>query len=611
MRRRFNWENKYRDTVIDLKSKILREGLQELMKDVKSVSLVEEQPCLDPNTLFLYLEELRNFYKKTLKSRIKKTKQRKQIKHLKLMRSHVKVMITYLDEDYAETKKALYPLLEAGNITFEYLWALFKPNSLAYTTTYGTADEPRCFKVDYAYKECNVLKGEWYAIEGRYLEYDGKHFGLGDFDTEIPSFRGPRKITSLPVYPLSYHKDPEEIKKELLERGKKFITLQGMNYKFSKGLAFQKRKQGVAKVNINGRIMIDPAIFRRINPNYRISVIKAKDQEGFDSDDEDEGSDCECDGEAKQKLVWRFVKDKDDEYHYVQVPVDEDGAMVKPEKLEPVVKGEGKEEVESAQEFGEEELLIASPVVYGFSFQEKLWLEFTISSIKDIEWNEGAFESLVIPPGQKSIVKALVSSHKFHAAETIDDVVQGKGKGLVFVLHGPPGVGKTLTGEGIAEMLRCPLYMVSAGELGTDYRTLELELQKIMDIAHSWGAVLLLDEADVFLEKRQIHDISRNALVSIFLRILEYFQGILFLTTNRVETFDEAFQSRIHVALRYEELGHKAKKEIWKMFLGKVAVMEGTESAGLSERDFEILARHSMNGRQVSAPIRSPTKSKS
>lgn len=92
-----------------------------------------------------------------------------------------------------------------------------------------------------------------------------------------------------------------------------------------------------------------------------------------------------------------------------------------------------------------------------------------------------------------------------------------------------------MTAEGISELLKCPLYMVSAGELGTDSRYLEGELQKILDICHAWGAILLLDEADVFLEKRNMHDIHRNALVSIFLRQLEYFQGILFLTTNRVE----------------------------------------------------------------------------
>lgn len=141
--------------------------------------------------------------------------------------------------------------------------------------------------------------------------------------------------------------------------------------------------------------------------------------------------------------------------------------------------------------------------------------------------------------------------------------------------------------------------MVSAGELGTNPRELEAELNKILDIAHSWGAVLLLDEADVFLEKRTIQDIHRNALVSIFLRLLEYFQGILFLTTNRVETFDDAFQSRIHVALRYGELTTKAKRTVWKMFLDKVSAKDGLETVVFKETDYDRLARHNLNGRQV------------
>lgn len=146
--------------------------------------------------------------------------------------------------------------------------------------------------------------------------------------------------------------------------------------------------------------------------------------------------------------------------------------------------------------------------------------------------------------------------------------------------------------------------MVSTGELGTDPARLELELQKILDIAHSWGAVLLLDEADVFLEKRQVQDIHRNALVSIFLRLLEYFQGILFLTTNRVETFDEAFQSRIHVALRYGELTTKAKKTVWKMFLDMCRESQACEVGDFSESDLDALSRHSLNGRQIKNVVR-------
>lgn len=325
------------------------------------------------------------------------------------------------------------------------------------------------------------------------------------------------------------------------------------------GMAYMKKKRTVLKININGRIMVDPAIHRRINPNYQVSTVKPKEEEEYFeiSDDSDTGS-CGCCGdsgssdvaeqenhtpssdESKPRKRYRVIEAENGEHHVVEVNTDdEEDHVAMKQKLDSLT------HPSKEDSFTDEELLIASPVVLGFAFSEKLWLEFTVSGIQDVEWNEGAYDSLVLPENHKSIVKSLVTSHKFSAAKNIDDVISGKGKGLVAVLHGPPGTGKTLTAEGIAELLKCPLYMVSAGELGTDPRVLERSLTDILDIAHAWGAVLLLDEADVFLEKRSIHDIHRNALVSIFLRLLEYFQGILFLTTNRVETFDDAFQSRM------------------------------------------------------------------
>ena len=113
-------------------------------------------------------------------------------------------------------------------------------------------------------------------------------------------------------------------------------------------------------------------------------------------------------------------------------------------------------------------------------------------------------------------------------------------------------------------------------------------------------------------EARQPQDVGRNALVSIFLRLLEYFQGILFLTTNRVQTFDPAFQSRIHVALRYGELTGKAKKSVWKTFLEKVRDLgkdikdpdKAVKIAAFSEEDYASLSRRNLNGRQIKNAVR-------
>lgn len=87
--------------------------------------------------------------------------------------------------------------------------------------------------------------------------------------------------------------------------------------------------------------------------------------------------------------------------------------------------------------------------------------------------------------------------------------------------------------------------------------------------------------------------------MGIFLRLLEYFQGILFLTTNRVETFDDAFQSRIHVALRYGELDFNAKKSVWKMFIDKIKAVPDAKVGKFDEHDLDRLARRSLNGRQI------------
>ena len=291
-------------------------------------------------------------------------------------------------------------------------------------------------------KHSSYVKGKFYNIEGRYLEYDGKTFGMGSMEIEVEEFKGPRKISNLACYPLKYHKDTDAMKKQLIERGKKFVSLKGMQYKFHKGMAFYKKKRQYIKVNINGRIMVDPAIHRRINPNYPISTVKAADPDILDdSEDErsDEGSCADCQqsssdelgtgqkagdqfGDAERPITkYKLIKDENDRYTVVEIELDGDGNEMQKEDIEEIPGQEATIE----REFTEEEFLIASPVVLGFAFSEKLWLEFTVSGINEIDWNEGAFNSLVLPDNQKAIVKALVESHTFEASRNIDDVIQG------------------------------------------------------------------------------------------------------------------------------------------------------------------------------------------
>jgi SpoVK/Ycf46/Vps4 family AAA+-type ATPase len=180
-----------------------------------------------------------------------------------------------------------------------------------------------------------------------------------------------------------------------------------------------------------------------------------------------------------------------------------------------------------------------------------------------------------------------------------DDIIAGKGNGLIMLLHGGPGTGKTLTAESVAEIAEMPLYNVTCGDIGTSAEAVEKYLQTVLVLGKTWNCVLLLDEADVFLEERTLSDLERNSLVSVFLRTLEYYDGILILTSNRVGTFDEAFKSRIQVALHYPNLDGIARKKIWKNFFDMMEADE--EDVNLEELNKHIkeLADQDMNGREI------------
>lgn len=112
-----------------------------------------------------------------------------------------------------------------------------------------------------------------------------------------------------------------------------------------------------------------------------------------------------------------------------------------------------------------------------------------------------------------------------------------------------------------------PLYTVGCGNLGTEPEQIESRLKKVFEYAVAWKAILLMDEGDIFLQERDIHNVRRNAIVSIFLRELDYFDGILFLTTNRPGDIDEAFQSRIHVSIGLKALDAAERRKGWTVFI--------------------------------------------
>jgi hypothetical protein len=249
---------------------------------------------------------------------------------------------------------------------------------------------------------------------------------------------------------------------------------------------------------------------------------------------------------------------------------------------------------ELSREYLESELLFTTwPFIDGYSFSSKKWGQFDVMNISNIVYADNAFDLLVLDQTRKDVIKSLVTNY----SHGLTDIIQGKSGGCIFLLAGAPGTGKTLTAESIAELLHKPLYSVNVGELGTNASTVNERLQNVLSQATFWNAVLLIDEADIFIEKRSLCDIERNAIVGTFLRLLETYHGILFMTTNRADSMDEAFESRISLTFEYENLYPQTRRKIWTNLLTFAKVT-------MTEHDIDILNENDLNGREIKNWIR-------
>ncbi|KAJ5129742.1 uncharacterized protein N7515_005781 [Penicillium bovifimosum] len=239
--------------------------------------------------------------------------------------------------------------------------------------------------------------------------------------------------------------------------------------------------------------------------------------------------------------------------------------------------------------------MLMPPRVIGFNLRLKQWIGLSVDRIWPMSWNKAAFENLAINPKSKDLIEAMVTNHL--EPNYSADVIGGKGNGLIMLLHGGPGTGKTLTAESVAEIAEKPLYRVTCGDVGTKPEEVEKYLESVLHLGRIWDCVVLLDEADVFLEQRGLEDLHRNALVSAFLSVIEYFEGILILTTNRVDRFDEAFKSRIQLALHYPPLGEEQRRIIWRTFIQR----QNGSSTDISNLvgSLDVLQREKLNGRQI------------
>ncbi|KAI9665062.1 MAG: hypothetical protein M1821_006510 [Bathelium mastoideum] len=525
---------------VEIYSPHIIKALQTTIKDYPGVSLSAEILIIsgNPKCIFHYRKELAR-YRDELKDAVAKL--------------HLFLALNYMEREFRGSIKKYEVLVEGAlsnpsldpSIGFQDIWMIFKPGELFIA---GNEEKLELLRLD----ETTFICGsncKW-LIWGWCFTHDGNAFGYCQKKFEISPYEGNKPIKNLSVFPLIYHSEAETIRAQLLDRGKKFCSLRGTHYRSYDGIASalgnerDRNQYGlmdkfpIETTTISGRIVVDCRMFGIFKSPNRVDL-------------------------WERHRNWRTLEDE-------------------PESITV------------------EDLLICDYRVPGFSLRDKCWAWFSVDLIRPVEFDTDAFCSLLLPESRKNLVRAMVENHG-SKKDKFDDVIKGKGKGLIFILHGVPGTGKTFTAESVADHVERPLYVLNSGELGVTPESVEINLRNALKLATAWNAIILIDEADVFLEQRTVQDLNRNCLVSLFLRVLEYYEGVLFLTTNRITTFDLAFKSRTHLALKFHELSESARKDLWKSFVRRTS---NADIDAWPESIFDELAAVELNGRQIKNAVR-------
>ncbi|KAJ5690905.1 hypothetical protein N7462_005297 [Penicillium macrosclerotiorum] len=428
-----------------------------------------------------------------------------------------------------------------------------------------------------------------------YIDFDGANFGTVTEIFVFKPYEGETDIKGLQAYPLQYlqaggvqspggidniSKVGSSISTDaLIERGRKFIDVTAVTHMSYDGLTV-----GTTREEINSEIMID---FRTALDEYRESFRGSKAVvpqfaalTAFWP--------CPATGEFYEYYsctdgVWGDIGNISELYPSYQKRQRQEMES----KIKTLMEESGFEKMHHAKDFEslkeymeKNDLIQLLPgVVPGYALRNRRWVQLDLNRLRYIKAEDG-WNRLVLPKGHREIVQAMVETHARGSRSSVDsrddkmemDLVHGKGKGCIILLHGDPGVGKTST----------------AGDIGYVPEAVEKNMEEHFKLARRWGCVLLLDEADVFLAKRTKNDVKRNGLVSVFLRILEYYTGILFLTTNRVGAIDDAFRSRLHLTLYYPKLDKKQTIRIWKTNLKRIeSNNEQRKSNGQSRIEYD------------------------
>lgn len=203
------------------------------------------------------------------------------------------------------------------------------------------------------------------------------------------------------------------------------------------------------------------------------------------------------------------------------------------------------------------------------------------------------WDDLVLPADQKELIKRACDQIKYKHIVYDKWGMNSKvlyGRGLSMLFTGPPGTGKTMAAQVVANELGLEIYKVDLSKVVSKYiGESEKNLGEIFDSARKSNVILLFDEFDALSGKRtevkDSHDKNANLETSYLLQKMEEYDGITVMTTNFLENIDKALFRRISYVVNFTFPDASLRKEIWIKMYPK-------ETPLSKDIDFDFLAHN-------------------
>lgn len=449
---------------------------------------------------------------------------------------HMRHYVQFIDEQVLPLFSIYGDRLKSKRkIAFNDLGLLFRPGQLVYKSSLKPSDQPvfrvlNAHRAKYSAAPDDIalhIRKDQFDITCYYLDYDGAKYGVITESISISCYEGQKDITGLAIYPLHYKDEFDKLQADLKAQGNLFRSLIKQHYLYYEGWA------NLAKES---------------DDRYRVDEMRSSKAEGHPEHIE---SPVIIDFEEafKHQPFWKpsfeQLEDfEDEEWRTDQISIRHrtaDGARGRleyeiseevctddptPAKLSnDYMRSKGSIIASRSSNFDDvtdEDVVLLPRRVVAYALRDRKFVFLDVFLLRNPKEHPDIFRDLKIDPKHKRMVNSLVKGHfdnrklgnKRGLVSLNQDLVYGKGSGLFILLHGAPGVGKTATAEAIAQYHKKPLFSITCGVLGLTPEKVEAELKEIFRLAHLWDCVLLLDEADVFLSRRDTASLQRNALVS-------------------------------------------------------------------------------------------------